>query len=423
MDSFTHFFLKLNHLWLGVTVAAVVTLVMIFVLKRIAPNIGLVDAPGMHRGHSRTTPLIGGIAMFVGIMFGALSLDVPLAGMRAFFAGCAVVLIVGMLDDMKELPTIVRFAAQIAAGLMMALWGGVTLENLGSLVFHNHTALLGFWAVPLTVFACVGLINAFNMSDGTDGQGGILVMVALVGVMLSVFISKRTDILPLVAMTTASVGIFLCFNLRGPWRRQASVFMGDAGSMLLGFIVCWYLVSLSHSQSPNGTGLAIRPVTALWLVALPLMDTITVMMRRILEGGSPFKADRTHYHHLLRAADLGINETIAVITVTAINFAGFGLVGEAYGVSEPVMFYTFLFVFLIWFCGTYFAISAFREADNDFIAMRDRRASDRDGIPASGDRRGGGPDRRKVQRYVKEEVAAEEADGAMGPMPDKPAGS
>lgn len=341
---------------LSYVVAIGVTAGTITALKYVAPRLGLVDTPGGHHMHHVPTPLVGGIGMFSGFSLSVLILQTPLSTMLPLFAGCALLVVVGVLDDLHELSTRARFGAQIIAAFLVAVWGDLTLRDLGYLVSEDIVDL-GMWAVPITVFATVGVVNALNMSDGMDGQAGGVVFIAFgFLVLVTMWVGREPDmtILVLIWLTT---GAFLAFNIRLPGRRRAAVFMGDAGSMFLGFVLSYYLIDLSQGEDR-----VISPVTALWFLALPLYDTVGVMFRRILEGCSPFGSDRTHYHHLLLGLGLRVNQSLFVILTTATALASVGLAGQILKAPEPVMFYGFLGLFLVYFLITGLGVRRMRSA-------------------------------------------------------------
>jgi UDP-N-acetylmuramyl pentapeptide phosphotransferase/UDP-N-acetylglucosamine-1-phosphate transferase len=153
-----------------------------------------------------------------------------------------------------------------------------------------------------------------------------------------------TQILKLLWLLIAVTIAFLTFNLRILRRKQAQVFMGDAGSMFLGFILAWFMVNLSQGEQR-----VITPVTALWIFALPLIDTVSIMLRRILKKTSPFDADHGHLHHLLLYAGFSVSQTLAIIVSSAIILAIIGLNGLYLQVSETAMFYGFLSLFALHF--------------------------------------------------------------------------
>ncbi|MCP4043141.1 MAG: undecaprenyl/decaprenyl-phosphate alpha-N-acetylglucosaminyl 1-phosphate transferase [Gammaproteobacteria bacterium] len=319
---------------------------MIRTLIPLALRLGLVDYPDSRKQHQGSVPLIGGLSMFLGFLFAVLSLDVPLGNLRAMFAGAAIVVVVGILDDFNELSTRIRFAAQIGASLLMIYWGGVVLHDMGALGIHGGMAVLGFWSVPLTVFSTVGVINALNMSDGMDGQAGVLSLVAVASL---AFIAWQgggeQEFKVLLVLVSVLLG-FLLFNLRLPGRRRALTFMGDAGSMFLGFVLTWFVVSLSQGEERIMT-----PVTSLWILLLPLFDTVGIMFRRMLKGQSPFVADREHFHHTLLHTGHSISKVLLISLGIALWGAAIGLVGLYDGTAENLLFYSFLALFALYFLG------------------------------------------------------------------------
>lgn len=338
-------------------VAAVTAVLLIRVLRRVAVHIDLVDMPGWRKGHDGAIPVIGGLAIFLAFVFGLLVLDEPLGSVRAYVAGAALIVLVGVLDDMRELPSSARFGVQIAAALMMVYWGDLRLENLGFLVSSDHVVHLGLWSAPITVFAVVGVINAVNMIDGMDGLAGSLSLVVILSLLVVAGPASGLAFHVLLLLTVV-VAVFLFYNLRLPWQPRARIFMGDAGSMFMGFSLAWYLVDLSQ-----GEGATLLPVTALWILGLPLIDTVSLMLRRLLRGRSPFEADREHMHHLLLS--LGVSPGPALLVLVSLSgaMAAFGLLAQYNGVAEPLMFWAFMLVF-----GLYFTIT--RKAWRDGRLLR-----------------------------------------------------
>ena len=330
-----------NIVILGLTAFAA-TLILLWILDPVALHIGLVDQPGGRKTHDRPTPLIGGIAMSLAFAFAVLWLEIPISNYRLLFAGALVLLAVGILDDLHELSARVRFGAQIAAGLIMTLGSGVVLRDLGYLLSPHHLVSLGILAVPLSVFATVGVINAVNMSDGLDGLAASLVLVAVCALGLIAWFEGSVSGLGVLVLLGSVLVAFLTSNLR--IHGSALVFMGDAGSMFLGFVLAWLLVQFSQ-----GEGRLLAPVTALWIFALPLLDTVSMMLRRVLLGRSPFVADRRHYHHILIAAGFTQKQALLWMIVVAVVAAGVGLAGHFLGIAEHWMFLGFVVLFLLHF--------------------------------------------------------------------------
>lgn len=328
---------------IGPALALILTCVLLGGLRPMAMRIGLVDYPSPRKAHNGAVPLIGGLGMFCGFAFVALTLDVGLTAYRSFFAAAAVLVVVGVLDDLHELSSRSRFAAQIVAALLMAYWGGVVLADLGALRGDGGTFELAPWGVLFTVFATVGVINALNMIDGLDGLAGGVGLIALLGLAYVAHGAGRGDELALLVLLNVVVLAFLAFNLRLPGRRQALVFMGDAGSMFLGFAITWFLISMSQGEQR-----AMPPVLALWLLMVPLFDTVWLILRRFSKGRSPASADIEHLHHILRMTGMSAGSALWLIIGFGVLGAVAAILALTVGVSERMLFYVFLGLFAVY---------------------------------------------------------------------------
>jgi len=290
--------------------------------------------PGEHREHEHPTPLVGGIAMFVGLVVGVMWLD---SKHLALLPSLSLIFIVGVVDDRFKLPSWIRLLAQATAAYLLILFANTELQSLGYIVSDTESEL-GGWSQALTIFATIGVINAINMSDGLDGLLGTLSSLLVLTVL---FLAPGFQQLSQILLCVLAG--FLFWNLR-VFRDRATVFMGDAGSTLLGVIIAYLLIQIS--QQPNQY---IAPVTALWLLALPLMDAVAVLLIRPLRGQSPFSADRIHYHHLVRAKGLSVNSTLLVVLMVQGIFTFVGVLMHLLAISEHHQFYGFLFCFAVYF--------------------------------------------------------------------------
>ncbi len=190
----------------------------------------------------------------------------------------------------------------------------------------------------MTIFCVVGVTNATNMIDGMDGLSASVMMVSLLGLAVAhwqIGLPLAHD--PLLPALMGAICAYLLFNLRLPWRGRALVFFGDAGTLFLGFVLAWLLVE--HSQ---GGDRVIAPVTALWLFAVPLLDTVFVMIKRRQAGVSMVEADRGHLHHAFLRSGRSVNTTLVLMALAAAGFAGLGLLFERYGVREYASFGLFV---------------------------------------------------------------------------------
>lgn len=311
-----------------------IVFVAIFCLAQLAPRLGLIAIPGEHRTHESPTPVVGGIAMFIGV---SIAIVFASPGHLALLPSIALLILVGVLDDRLNLPSWSRFIAQGLAAYMMIKFSGTQLSSLGHLIPEQEILLSG-WSTPLTIFAVIGVINAVNMSDGLDGLAAALISLLL---LILIVIEAPSDVL--IELTLASLLAFLFWNIR-VFRSTARVFMGDAGSTMLGLLVAFFLIQ--SSQRPHEI---IHPTMALWLLALPLIDAVSVLLIRPLRGNSPFSADQIHYHHLIQKRGFSVNATLLIVLLVQLCFVLFAFLLESKGVLESTQLGLFLTCFGLYF--------------------------------------------------------------------------
>ena len=332
--------------WLGFAVALGATVLAMLALFPLAHRLGLVDHPTERKNHAHVTPATGGLAMYVGILLGVLMTAPPSPPMAALLVAGALLVITGWLDDRVDLRWYWRIAVQIVAALILIYGGGVRIEQIGPVFAVSNTGL-GSLAVPLTVFATVGLINALNMIDGVDGLAGTLMLIALVMVFAASGYSGNAMLAERSAVLIGAVVGFLIFNFRFPGRRRAHAFMGNSGSALLGLVVAWACFRLTQNE-----GHPVSPVLALWLAPVPVIDCLVLIARRLMAGRSPFSADHDHVHHIMRDAGFGPAMTALGLTL----FTGLcGLViGQClrWNIPEPLLLAAYGVLLALWFALT-----------------------------------------------------------------------
>lgn len=343
-----------NKLLLLQALAFPVAAVLILFFRRHAQQLGVVDVPGGRKHHHGDIPLVGGLGMFGGLVLIALLTDALLARHAAFLAAMSLLVVTGFIDDRSGLSPKIRFFLQAVAALIMVYGADIRLDSFGDL-FGFGDVTLGQWAVPITVFAVLGVINAINMIDGADGLAGGVALIALLAFSAFAAVGGYLHLTLLLTLVGAIAG-FMFFNLRTPWRSRASVFMGDAGSVPLGFALAWYAVDLAQVRQ------AFTPITAIWILAIPLMDTTGLMVRRMLKGRSPFSADREHLHHILLRAGFTHGETVGIVYALSLALAAIGLAGWWLGVPEYVMFYGFMALFALYLYGVLHAWKLMKKA-------------------------------------------------------------
>jgi UDP-GlcNAc:undecaprenyl-phosphate GlcNAc-1-phosphate transferase len=343
--------------WLRAGLAMAFVFVSIPLLAPLAVRFGLIDRPEGRKQHEVPTPVHGGLCILAGmVVTAAIFGDINSSATAAFYLAGGLLLFVGITDDVKDLNWKIRIGAQVLAALAMIYFGGVAVQQLSDVIGVKGFAL-GWLSLPVTVFVVVGMINALNMSDGVDGLAGTQ---ALVSVLLffcfALYAGNALAAERLLAVAGALVG-FLVWNLRRPGMSRAEVFLGDAGSTLLGFIIAWTAVRLS--QNPMHP---VSPVLGPWTIALPLIDTCSLIIRRWRQGRSPFSADREHLHHLL--LDAGYTPTMIAVGGALVSaLLGIGAaVALKLGMYRPLL--VLLFFVLI---GVHYKFTADRERAVAFL--------------------------------------------------------
>jgi UDP-GlcNAc:undecaprenyl-phosphate GlcNAc-1-phosphate transferase len=307
--------MQYSRILIACLTAACVSALAIAILYRFAGSWGLVDRPDERKHHVGHIPLIGGLAAFIGVLAGAVVDGQAHLFTNVLLATAAVLALVGALDDRFDLSVRARLLVQTVAVLTMVAVTGVQIHTLGHLFGHEFE--LGVFGIPLTVLAVIGLLNAFNMMDGIDGLAGMLALVSIAAIILYQGQPQWPGVIVLVLLAGALVP-YLAANLGLVGKK---IFLGDAGSMVVGYILAWTLIHLS--QSGNNTELS--TIDVLWCVALPVLDTLQVLVRRIREGKSPFKPDRGHIHHMMLRAGLGPRTTLVALVMLAILLALTGM--------------------------------------------------------------------------------------------------
>jgi len=210
------------------------------------------------------------------------------------------------------------------------------LHYFGNLIGFGDLNL-GLFSGPLAIFSLIVGMNAFNMLDGIDGLSASL---GIVSIGSMAFITSTAELQFIGIIIVTALLVFLIFNL-GMLGPKNKIFLGDNGSMLIGLVVAWFLITASQKNYPD-----FKPVTAIWLIAIPLIDMTSVMFKRLRRGESMLKADREHLHHKLMDAGFSAKQTLTIIVITSIVLVIFGLFLDKSEAPEQYAFYIFL-VFLV----------------------------------------------------------------------------
>ncbi|SMY38176.1 Undecaprenyl-phosphate alpha-N-acetylglucosaminyl 1-phosphate transferase [Photobacterium malacitanum] len=341
----------------------------LFVMRKIAKIIGLVDRPDIRKLHQGMIPLVGGISIYIALII-AILLYIPMSVNLQLYLSCSTLLILlGVLDDYFNISVKIRLLVQATISLAMILIGDLKLVNLGYL-FGNETIILSeSIGIIITIMAVIGAINAFNMVDGIDGLVGGLASVSFCSLGFFFILNGNEFLATLCLLIVNALIPYIILNIGFPFGFRFKVFMGDAGSMFIGFSIIWMLLCGTQNIETK----ALKPVTALWIIAIPLMDMATIMIRRVINGNSPFKPDREHIHHIFQRMGLSPTMTLIVICFIATIFSIFGVWADLNNIHESTMFITFLFLFILYFTTLVILSRLKNVAINNFFRRKKKR--------------------------------------------------
>jgi len=309
--------------------AFAVTVVLTLTLRPLALRVHLTDKPGGRKHHIGEIPLVGGIAMLIGILVAAMA-AVQATDRWALLVPAALLVIVGVIDDRYNVGVSARLVGQICAALIMMIGGGLYLRDIGD-PFGSGLLGLGFLAIPVSVLVTLTVINAFNFIDGIDGLAASMALIALAAGGLAS--GLRAPAVSVAVVACGAILGFLAFNFPAFRNRHLRTFMGDAGSTLLGFLVVWFALSISQGEHRS-----LSPVAALWFALMPLSDFFSCFVRRVARGKMPLHAGREHFHYMLMRAGLSGRQVLAVLVAFAVFYAALGLIGASHKLPDWALF-------------------------------------------------------------------------------------
>lgn len=311
----------------------------LLIARKFANKIGLVDKPNVRKKHQGEIPLVGGVSLGITLIaFTLFNLGEYPKG-EVFAIAAAVLLTVGVIDDKYDLSAKLRMGIQVLLALLMVYLGHLELLYLGDLFGHGGITLQSFPAVVVTVLAVIGAINAFNMIDGIDGLLGCMTITTFLSLAAALWMAQDYELVYVCFVIIVAIIPFLFYNLGGAGSKY-KIFMGDSGSMVIGFAVVWLL--LSSTQDVSVTEHELQPMTVIWFIFVPLIDMASIMWRRIRQGKSPFEADRGHLHHIILDNGFSSGQTLAFISIFAIICSSVGLSLQLLKCPDSINFLSFI---------------------------------------------------------------------------------
>lgn len=333
------------NLWAVFLTAVLLSGVLSVLLIPAAQKIGLIDRPCERKRHDGSVPLVGGLSVFITSLITFIyffNLTPPLV---LFLIASALMVAIGVLDDRFDLSVSLRILAQLLVSAIIVFGSDIYIVNLGD-VLGLGEIYLGGWGIPFTLLAIMAAINAYNMIDGIDGLLGAMGLVSFAGLAVLAGMHGHEFVLAAAILVSGALLPFWCRNTGMPFPRVQKIFMGDAGSMFIGLGVIWMVALLVNPTAIGNEVKSVRPVAVLWFIAIPLMDMLAIMVRRIMKKQPPFRPDRDHLHHIFMRAGFSQREALFCITLKALLLATIGLIFEYFTISETIVMISFVLVFL-----------------------------------------------------------------------------
>jgi UDP-GlcNAc:undecaprenyl-phosphate/decaprenyl-phosphate GlcNAc-1-phosphate transferase len=277
-------------------------------IKNIANHIGAVDVPDERKVHKSVTARLGGLGIFFGFLFGYMLFGESSSTMNSILISSFIVVITGVVDDIKPLKPSTKFLGQLISALIIVFYGGLLIDDVTVL---GSTIVFGYLAIPLTIFFILGCINCINLIDGLDGLSSGIASIYFLTIGLIIIVQGFFGLEYVLSfvMLGSTLG-FLVHNFN-----PASIFIGDSGSMFLGLIIS--VIALLGFKNVTLTSFFIP----LLLLAIPILDTSFAILRRVIKGEKISKPDKFHIHHQFLNNKFSVKETVLIIYAINLLFA------------------------------------------------------------------------------------------------------
>lgn len=301
------------------------------IVKKIAEHVGALDMPNARKVHKKPMPRLGGIGIYAGFLFGYMIFCNPTPLMNSVLIGSFIIIFTGIIDDINPVPAKYKVIGQFLAALIVVCYGDLLIKDLSAFGFYID---FGYLAYPITILFILGCINCMNLIDGLDGlaAGISSIFFLTIGIIASLKGCFDTSFLLTFIMLGSTLG-FLVHNFN-----PASIFMGDSGSMFLGFIIS--VITLTGYKNVMMSSLIIP----LLILAIPILDTLFAIIRRSLKGEKVSEPDKYHIHHQLLNRNLSQRAT--VLCIYAINLL-FAFASIVYVLKDRILGYFIYGILLI----------------------------------------------------------------------------
>ena len=315
------------------------TLVM-FLMRKVAVHVGALDVPRKEEGHrhihKKVTPKLGAVGIYLSFLFGYMLFGQESIQMNSILIGSFVMILTGIVDDLNPIKAYQKLLGQIAAASVITFYGQILLNNITAFGFSID---FGIWAYPITILFIVACSNIINLIDGLDGLSGGVCSIFFITIGIIGLYQGRSGSLVMI-LTFIMLGSTLGFLVHNFY--PAKIFAGDC-TIFMGFIIA--VITLLEFKGPALTSFFV-PVM---ILGIPILDTLFAIIRRLLKGQAPYKADKEHLHHQL----LGMNfsQRTTVLIIYGMNFL-FAIASILYTIKDPQLgqiIYIIIFIIVLWF--------------------------------------------------------------------------
>ena len=327
---------KLSHILLVIITTLVFTLLITFFIKKLANHIGAMDIPDKRKVHTKPMPRLGGLGIYLGFLLGYILFGVQSVQMNSILIGSFIIILTGIIDDIKPLNAKTKLICQIAAACVLIFYGNILLDEVTAFGLYIK---FGFLAYPITILFVIGCINIINLIDGLDGLSGGTC--AIFYITIGIIMVLKGNINGMTAsLTFIMLGSTLGFLYHNFY--PAKIFSGDSGSMFQGFMIA--TISLLGFKTATIMSLFVPIV----ILGIPILDTLFAIIRRLIKKQPIFLPDKSHIHHQLLKLGLSHRNTVLVIYAMNTLFAAASIIYMLKNRLLGQYIYVAIFVLIVW---------------------------------------------------------------------------
>lgn len=327
--------MSLKEVFIIILTTMVFVILFIPIVKNIAMFVGALDIPDKRKVHKNPIPRLGGLGIYAGFLLGYILFGHQSIQMNSILIGSIIIIITGMIDDIKPIPAKYKFLGQLVAALIIPFYGGIVLRDVSAFGLYVN---FGIFSYPLTAFFIVAAINCVNLIDGLDGLAGGISAIYFLTIGVISMVLKNTNGLDTV-LTFIMLGSTLGYLKHNFY--PASIFMGDSGSMFLGYMIA--VIALLGYKNVTFTSF----IVPIFLLAIPILDTAFAILRRFINHKPISMPDKNHLHHQFLKKNFSQRRTVLTIYFIDLLFATASVLYVLGDFEIGIFIYVILFVIVL----------------------------------------------------------------------------